>query len=155
MNGHYIHSGLNFFLCFHFVEILENFFWYHGRLGKKTTCELLERNGQFLLRSARSKVDLQIKTVLSVKWNNRHYHFEVKKSDEYFAIEELQFDSIVHLISFYFASKHPITKRSNAILLQPVFRYIEMDTPYILKGALNLAFACTVIIFLYMFAISS
>ncbi|OZC12077.1 SH2 domain protein [Onchocerca flexuosa] len=137
------------------VEILGNFFWYHGRLGKKTTCELLERNGQFLVRLARSKVDLQIKTVLSVKWNNRHYHFGIKKNDEYFAIEELQFDSIVHLISFYFVSKHPLTKRSDAILLQPIYRYIEMDTPYILKGALNLAFACTVVIFLYMFAISS
>lgn len=40
------------------VEILENFFWYHGRLGKKITCELLEQNGQFLVRSARSKLDL-------------------------------------------------------------------------------------------------
>ncbi|KAM3718069.1 Breast cancer anti-estrogen resistance protein [Dirofilaria immitis] len=87
------------------LELLENFFWYHGRLDKMTACELLERNGQFLVRSARSKVDRQIKTVLSIKWNNRHYHFVIKKSGKYFTIEELQFDSIIHLISFYFISK--------------------------------------------------
>ncbi|KAK6107395.1 SH2 domain family protein [Brugia pahangi] len=135
------------------LELLGNFIWYHGRLGKKVTCELLQQNGQFLVRSARSKVDLQIKVVLSVKWNNRHYHFGIKKNGTYFSIEELQFDSIVQLISFYFTSKHPLTKRSKAILLQPLYRCVEFDAPYVLRGALNLAFVCAVIIFLYTFSI--
>uniref|UniRef100_A0A1I8ESV6 SH2 domain-containing protein n=1 Tax=Wuchereria bancrofti TaxID=6293 RepID=A0A1I8ESV6_WUCBA len=135
------------------VEILGNFFWYHGRLGKKVTCELLQRNGQFLVRSARSKVDLQIKVVLSVKWNNRHYHFRIKKNGTYFSIEELQFDNIVQLISFYFASKHPLTKRSKAILLQPLYRCVEFHAPYVLREALNIAFVCVVVIFLYTFII--
>ncbi|EFO14889.1 hypothetical protein LOAG_13626, partial [Loa loa] len=87
------------------VEMLGNFFWYHGRLGKKATCELLEQNGEFLVRSARSKIDLQIKPVLSVKWNNKHYHFGIKKIGAYFTIEELLFDNIIQLISFYFTSK--------------------------------------------------
>ncbi|VIO97492.1 Uncharacterized protein BM_BM1235 [Brugia malayi] len=83
-----------------------NFIWYHGRLGKKATCELLQQNGQFLVRSARSKVDL-----------------------------------------------HPLTKRSKAILLQPLYRCVEFDAPYVLRGALNLAFVCAVVIFLYTFTI--
>lgn len=43
--------------------------------------------------------------MLSIKWNDKHYHFGIKKSGEYFTVEELLFDNIIQLISFYFTTK--------------------------------------------------
>ncbi|VDK79303.1 unnamed protein product [Litomosoides sigmodontis] len=140
-------------ICKQNLEVPGSFCWHHGRMGRKIACELLEENGQFLVRSARSKLDLKIKTVLSVKWNNRHYHFGIKKIGEYFTIEELSFNNIIQLISFYFTTKHPLTRQSKAVLLQPLYRSVEAEEPFILGGVLCLAVACAVVIFIYFFAL--
>ncbi|VDK39684.1 unnamed protein product [Gongylonema pulchrum] len=48
---------------------------------------------------------IQVKVVLSIKWENRHYHFEIKQEYKYFWIEEIQSDSIVQLLAYHFINK--------------------------------------------------
>uniref|UniRef100_A0A0M3IFF0 SH2 domain-containing protein n=1 Tax=Ascaris lumbricoides TaxID=6252 RepID=A0A0M3IFF0_ASCLU len=135
------------------VETLDNAEWYHGRLSRRNACELLQDNGDFLVRLARSKTDSLLKAVLSVRWDGQHYHFEIRERHGFFSVEELRFDSIVNLIQHYLSKQCPITRRSAAIIKQAVPRVEYLDAPFILRGAINVMVACFIIVFLYICSI--
>ncbi|VDK20572.1 unnamed protein product [Anisakis simplex] len=75
--------------------------WFHGHLSRTKACELLQDNGDFLVRIAQSKADRTLKAVLSVKWMGRHYHFEIRERNGLFYVEGYRFYSMVDLISHY------------------------------------------------------
>uniref|UniRef100_A0A915BNI4 SH2 domain-containing protein n=1 Tax=Parascaris univalens TaxID=6257 RepID=A0A915BNI4_PARUN len=135
------------------AETLDNAEWYHGRLSRRNACELLQDNGDFLVRLARSKTDSLLKAVLSVRWNGRHYHFEIRERHGFFSVEEVRFDSIVSLIQHYLSKQCPITRRSAAVIKQAVPRVEYLDAPFILRGTVNVMVACLIIVFLYICSI--
>ncbi|VDM26109.1 unnamed protein product [Toxocara canis] len=131
-------------------ETLDNAEWYHGRLSRRNAAELLQDNGDFLVRLARSKTDCSLKVVLSAKWEGRHYHFEIRERHGFFCVEEVYFDSVVNLVRHYLSKQCPLTRRSGALIKEPVGRVQFLDEPFILRGAINVMVACLIIIFLYI-----
>ncbi|TKR61346.1 hypothetical protein L596_028464 [Steinernema carpocapsae] len=75
--------------------------WFHGRIPKDEAEDLLQFDGQFLVRFAKDKTDGVVKTVLSSLWNGTHSHFLIREQMGLFGIEESQFETIPSLIEFH------------------------------------------------------
>ncbi|KAH7725701.1 TK/FER protein kinase [Aphelenchoides avenae] len=103
-----------------FVASLEREPWYHGKAAKRYASALLRNHGDFLVRLGQSRADNQFKPVLSVKWNERDYHFLIRESDGLFSVEGRFFDSITGLVAFYAQRKCSLTRKSGAKLLRAV-----------------------------------
>ncbi|KAI6174144.1 SH2 domain-containing protein [Aphelenchoides besseyi] len=77
--------------------------------------------GDFLVREARDRSDRIVKPVLSLLWNDRAYHFLIKQTAfKMWYVDQRVFDSIASLISFHRRSGLPISRRSGALLVNPI-----------------------------------
>lgn len=108
--------------------------YFHGPLNRKTTEELLNEDGQFLVRESCSQ---RGQYVLSCRHQSTHLHFIVhehlpKVGDSIdkirYSFEGPLHDSVRELISFYFDRNDPITISSGAIIKYPVNRNKPFET---------------------------
>ncbi|XP_030377677.1 breast cancer anti-estrogen resistance protein 3 homolog [Scaptodrosophila lebanonensis] len=102
--------------------------WYHGALPRQRAEEIVQRDGDFLVRDCASQPD---NYVLTCRSKNAVLHFVLNKiilqpetvyERVQYQFEEDAFDAVPDLITFYVGSGKPISAASGAIIQFPCNR---------------------------------
>ncbi|XP_056396418.1 SH2 domain-containing protein 3C isoform X2 [Hyla sarda] len=110
--------------------------WYHGRIPREVSENLVQRNGDFLIRDSLTSLG---DYVLTCRWKNDSLHFKINKvmvktSDSYtriqYLFEQESFDNIPALVRFYVGSRRAVSDQSGALIYCPInrtfpLRYLE------------------------------
>ncbi|KAK0412150.1 hypothetical protein QR680_006061 [Steinernema hermaphroditum] len=111
--------------------------FFHGRLTKEEANARLTQDGQYLVRFAKDRSDGQVKAVISARWNGKHCHFVVREKFGLFSVADAQFESIDSLLQFHERKKQPLTKKSGALIAEPIILWKPSKEnnliPYVLK----------------------
>ncbi|XP_063059455.1 breast cancer anti-estrogen resistance protein 3 homolog isoform X2 [Engraulis encrasicolus] len=114
------------------TEDIRSHAWYHGDIHREDAEELMERDGDFLIRNSRSSAN---DYVLSCRWRDEPMHFKIirvvlrpKKgySRELFQFEDDQFDNIPALVRFHVGGRRPISHASGAVIFHPITRTLPL-----------------------------
>lgn len=92
--------------------------WYHGAIPRLEVQQLLQNDGDFLVRKSHEK---QV-YVLSVQWDGSCKHFLIQNVDNLYRLDGEAFPSIPKLIHHLQSSSLPVTKKSEAILKKPILK---------------------------------
>ncbi|XP_070855356.1 breast cancer anti-estrogen resistance protein 3 homolog isoform X4 [Drosophila suzukii] len=107
---------------------LRSYAWYHGALPRQRAEDIVEREGDFLVRDCASQRD---NYVLSCRSKAAVLHFVLNKlviqpetvyERVQFQFEEDAFDTVPDLITFYVGSGKPISSASGALIQFPCNR---------------------------------
>ncbi|XP_076976347.1 breast cancer anti-estrogen resistance protein 3 isoform X2 [Tamandua tetradactyla] len=113
-------------------EDLRSHAWYHGRIPRQVSENLVQRDGDFLVRDSLSSPG---NFVLTCQWKNLAQHFKIiqtvlRLSEAYsrvqYQFEMESFDSIPGLVRCYVGNRRPISQQSGAIIFQPVNRTVPL-----------------------------
>ncbi|KAM6168803.1 breast cancer anti-estrogen resistance protein 3 isoform 2-T2 [Erethizon dorsatum] len=113
-------------------EDLRSHAWYHGRIPRQVSENLVQRDGDFLVRDSLSSPG---NFVLTCQWKNLAQHFKIHRtvlrlSEAYsrvqYQFEMESFDSIPGLVRCYVGNRRPISQQSGAIIFQPVNRTVPL-----------------------------
>ncbi|XP_048207949.1 breast cancer anti-estrogen resistance protein 3 isoform X2 [Perognathus longimembris pacificus] len=113
-------------------EDLRSHAWYHGRIPRQVSEDLVQRDGDFLVRDSLSSPG---NFVLTCQWKNLAQHFKINRtvlrlSEAYTRVQyqfELEsFDSIPGLVRCYVGNRRPISQQSGAIIFQPINRTVPL-----------------------------
>ncbi|XP_066516544.1 breast cancer anti-estrogen resistance protein 3 homolog [Hoplias malabaricus] len=114
------------------TEDIRSHAWYHGQLQREGAEELLQRDGDFLVRDSLS---CSGDYVLSCRWKEQPMHFKIIRivlrpkqgySRERFQFENDQFDNIPALVRFHVGGRRPISQASGAIIFHPITRSLPL-----------------------------
>nr|XP_057945210.1 tyrosine-protein kinase Fes/Fps [Doryrhamphus excisus] len=97
---------------------LEQQDWYHGAIPRLEVHQLLQSDGDFLVRQSLEKQGY----VLSVHWDGSCKHFLIQNSDNQYRLDGESFCSIPQLIHHMLSSRQHITKKYNIQLRKPVLK---------------------------------
>ncbi|RCN45278.1 SH2 domain protein, partial [Ancylostoma caninum] len=101
---------------------LNGYLYYHGMVPTEDVPDLLERDGDFLLRKEQVEKGLLV-AALSVRSDGVVKHFVINRSDQgEFYIEKLRAKTIEELVQSHLKSGEPLSRASQAILKRPVPR---------------------------------
>ncbi|KAM4596932.1 tyrosine-protein kinase Fes/Fps [Fundulus diaphanus] len=92
--------------------------WYHGAIPRLEVLQLLQNDGDFLVRKSQEK---QVH-VISVQWEGSCKHFLIQYTDNLYRLDGEGFPSIPKLIHHLQSSNQPVTKKSEAILRKPILK---------------------------------
>uniref|UniRef100_A0A8D0GIZ2 Tyrosine-protein kinase n=1 Tax=Sphenodon punctatus TaxID=8508 RepID=A0A8D0GIZ2_SPHPU len=92
--------------------------WYHGAIPRVEVQELLQHNGDFLVRESQGKQEY----VLSVLWDGQPRHFIIQAAENLYRLEGEGYPTIPLLIDHCLKSQQPITRKSRVILGKPIFK---------------------------------
>ncbi|XP_049628157.1 breast cancer anti-estrogen resistance protein 3 isoform X2 [Suncus etruscus] len=113
-------------------EDLRSHAWYHGRIPRQVSENLVQRDGDFLVRDSLSSPG---NFVLTCQWKNLAQHFKINRtilrlSEAYsrvqYQFETESFDSIPGLVRCYVGNRRPISQQSGAIIFQPINRTVPL-----------------------------
>ncbi|XP_058394548.1 breast cancer anti-estrogen resistance protein 3 isoform X5 [Diceros bicornis minor] len=113
-------------------EDLRSHAWYHGRIPRQVAENLVQRDGDFLVRDSLSSPG---NFVLTCQWKNLAQHFKIQRtvlrlSEAYsrvqYQFEMESFDSIPGLVRCYVGNRRPISQQSGAIIFQPINRTVPL-----------------------------
>ncbi|XP_011846905.1 PREDICTED: breast cancer anti-estrogen resistance protein 3 isoform X1 [Mandrillus leucophaeus] len=113
-------------------EDLRSHAWYHGRIPRQVSENLVQRDGDFLVRDSLSSPG---NFVLTCQWKNLAQHFKINRtvlrlSEAYsrvqYQFEMESFDSIPGLVRCYVGNRRPISQQSGAIIFQPINRTVPL-----------------------------
>ncbi|XP_024421140.2 breast cancer anti-estrogen resistance protein 3 isoform X2 [Desmodus rotundus] len=113
-------------------EDLRSHAWYHGRIPRQVAENLVQRDGDFLVRDSLSSPG---NFVLTCQWKNLAQHFKIHRtvlrlSEVYsrvqYQFEMERFDSIPGLVRCYVGNRLPISQQSGAIIFQPINRTVPL-----------------------------
>lgn len=113
-------------------EDLRSYAWYHGRIPRQVSENLVQRDGDFLVRDSLSSPG---NFVLTCQWKNLAQHFKINRtvlrlSEAYsrvqYQFEMESFDSIPGLVRCYVGNRRPISQQSGAIIFQPINRTVPL-----------------------------
>ncbi|XP_008072798.1 breast cancer anti-estrogen resistance protein 3 isoform X2 [Carlito syrichta] len=113
-------------------EDLRSHAWYHGRIPRQVSENLVQRDGDFLVRDSLSSPG---NFVLTCQWKNLAQHFKISRtvlrlSEAYsrvqYQFEMESFDSIPGLVRCYVGNRRPISQQSGAIIFQPINRTVPL-----------------------------
>uniref|UniRef100_G1NW79 BCAR3 adaptor protein, NSP family member n=1 Tax=Myotis lucifugus TaxID=59463 RepID=G1NW79_MYOLU len=113
-------------------EDLRSHAWYHGRIPRQVSENLVQRDGDFLVRDSLSSPG---NFVLTCQWKNLAHHFKIQQtvlrlSEAYsrvqYQFERESFDSIPGLVRSYVGNRQPISQQSGAIIFQPINRTVPL-----------------------------
>ncbi|XP_022409050.1 breast cancer anti-estrogen resistance protein 3 isoform X2 [Delphinapterus leucas] len=113
-------------------EDLRSHAWYHGRIPRQVSENLVQRDGDFLVRDSLSSPG---NFVLTCQWKNLPQHFKIRRtvlrlSEAYsrvqYQFEMESFDSIPGLVRCYVGNRRPISQQSGAIIFQPINRMVPL-----------------------------
>ncbi|XP_072838222.2 tyrosine-protein kinase Fes/Fps isoform X2 [Pogona vitticeps] len=90
--------------------------WYHGAIPRAEVQQLLQSDGDFLVRESQGKQEY----VLSVLWDQQPRHFILQAADNLYRLEGEAFPTIPLLIDHFVKTKQPITKKSGIVLAKPI-----------------------------------
>ncbi|KAL7845155.1 hypothetical protein AOLI_G00233470 [Acnodon oligacanthus] len=114
------------------TEDIRSHAWYHGQLQREGAEELLQRDGDFLVRDSTSSSG---DYVLSCMWKEQPMHFKIIRivlrpkqgyARELFQFENDQFDNIPALVRFHVGGRRPISQTSGAIIFHPITRSLPL-----------------------------
>ncbi|KAM9383802.1 breast cancer anti-estrogen resistance protein 3 isoform 2-T2 [Pholidichthys leucotaenia] len=106
--------------------------WYHGAIPRQVAENLVQRDGDFLIRDSLS---MPGSYVLTCQWRNVPQHFKISKkvmmlNEAYSRVEyhldREGFDSIPALIRYYVGNRKPVSHVVGAIIFQPVNRGLPL-----------------------------
>ncbi|XP_017294910.1 breast cancer anti-estrogen resistance protein 3 isoform X2 [Kryptolebias marmoratus] len=106
--------------------------WYHGAIPRQVAENLVQRDGDFLVRDSVSSPG---SFVLTCQWRNSAQHFKINKkvvmrNEAYSRIEyrldKEGFDSVPALIRFYVGNRKPVSQVVGAIIFQPINRSMPL-----------------------------
>ncbi|XP_067368992.1 breast cancer anti-estrogen resistance protein 3 isoform X3 [Channa argus] len=106
--------------------------WYHGAIPRQVAENLVQRDGDFLIRDSLS---IPGSYVLTCQWRNAAQHFKINKkvvmlNEAYsrveYRLEREGFDSIPALIRYYVGNRKPVSQVVGAIIFQPVNRALPL-----------------------------
>ncbi|CAB3992692.1 tyrosine- kinase Fer isoform X1 [Paramuricea clavata] len=98
---------------------LEDELWYHGMISREETEALLKNGGDYLVRESKRKPG---NYVLSAKWDGiRHFIIQQDESGK-FRLEGEAYSTVTHLVDFHKKHQCAVTKKSNALLKNPILR---------------------------------
>uniref|UniRef100_A0A8C5NH60 Tyrosine-protein kinase n=1 Tax=Gouania willdenowi TaxID=441366 RepID=A0A8C5NH60_GOUWI len=97
---------------------LEQQKWYHGCIPRVEVQQLLQSEGDFLVRKSKEKQGF----VLSVQWNGACKHFLIQNTDNSYRLDGESFHSIPYLIQHLLSSGQHVTKRLDTVLCKPVLK---------------------------------
>ncbi|CAH1785295.1 unnamed protein product [Owenia fusiformis] len=110
-----------------------SFAWFHGSIPRQKAENLLQKQGDFLIRESSSNPG---DYVLTCKWQGNKLHFMVNKqvyniNTPYMSVqyqfEDDLFDSVPALINFYVANRKIVSSSSGAIIAQPLNRSVPLS----------------------------
>lgn len=90
--------------------------WYHGAVPRLEVQQLLQNDGDFLVRKSREKQGY----VLSVQWGGSCKHFLIQNTDSMYRLDGESFPSVQKLIQHMLTTCQHVTKRSDVVLKKPV-----------------------------------
>ncbi|XP_053152718.1 tyrosine-protein kinase Fer isoform X2 [Hemicordylus capensis] len=102
--------------------------WYHGAIPRIEAQELLNHQGDFLVRESHGKPGEYVLSVFS-DGQRRHFIIQYAHADNQYRFEGTGFSTIPQLIEHHYTTKQVITKKSGVVLLNPVMK----DKKWILK----------------------
>ncbi|XP_061594592.1 breast cancer anti-estrogen resistance protein 3 isoform X2 [Cololabis saira] len=117
--------------------------WYHGAIPRQVAENLVQRDGDFLIRDSLSSPG---NYVLTCQWRNTAQHFKINKkvvmmNEAYsrveYRLEREGFDSIPALIRYYVGNRKPVSQVVGAIIFQPINRALPLrclEEKYALSG---------------------
>lgn len=106
--------------------------WYHGRIPRQMSENLLQRDGDFLIRDSLSSPG---DFVLTCQWKNTPQHFKINKvvirlneaySRVQYQFERESFDNVPALVRFYVGNRKSVSEQSGAIIFQPINRTVPL-----------------------------
>ncbi|XP_072421767.1 SH2 domain-containing protein 3C-like isoform X2 [Chiloscyllium punctatum] len=106
--------------------------WYHGRIPREVSENLVQKNGDFLIRDSLTCVG---DYVLTCRWKNEPLHFKINKvmikpNETYTRIQYLfereSFDNIPALVRFYVGNRKPVSEQSGAVIYTPINRTLPL-----------------------------
>ncbi|XP_061680266.1 breast cancer anti-estrogen resistance protein 3 isoform X2 [Syngnathoides biaculeatus] len=106
--------------------------WYHGAIPRQVGENLVQRDGDFLIRDSLSSPGSY---VLTCQWRNTAQHFKITKkvvmlNEAYsrieFRLERESFDSIPALIRYYVGNRKPVSQVVGAIIFHPINRALPL-----------------------------
>lgn len=107
--------------------------WYHGMIPRSRAEELLQKNGDFLVRERTSKPD---DFVLSCRWRDGFLHFVMNKvvlqphtiyEKTCYTFEDDFFDTVPDLITYCVGSRKQISSASGAVISRPINRLMPLS----------------------------
>ncbi|XP_031689204.1 breast cancer anti-estrogen resistance protein 3 isoform X1 [Oncorhynchus kisutch] len=106
--------------------------WYHGAIPRQVAENLIQRDGDFLIRDSLSSPG---NYVLTCQWKNSPQHFKINKkvvamneaySRVQYLFEKEGFDSVPALVRYYVGNRKPVTEAVGAIIFQPINRALPL-----------------------------
>ncbi|XP_026125150.1 breast cancer anti-estrogen resistance protein 3 isoform X1 [Carassius auratus] len=106
--------------------------WYHGAIPRQVAENLVQRDGDFLIRDSLSSPG---NYVLTCQWKNTPQHFKINKrvvamneaySRVQYLFEKEGFDSIPALVRYYVGNREPVSEVVGAIIFQPINRALPL-----------------------------
>ncbi|XP_056319879.1 breast cancer anti-estrogen resistance protein 3 isoform X1 [Danio aesculapii] len=106
--------------------------WYHGAIPRQVAENLVQRDGDFLIRDSLSSPG---NYVLTCQWKNSPQHFKINKrvvamneaySRVQYLFEKEGFDSIPALVRYYVGNREPVSEVIGAIIFQPINRALPL-----------------------------
>ncbi|XP_027145657.1 breast cancer anti-estrogen resistance protein 3 isoform X2 [Larimichthys crocea] len=113
-------------------EELRSHAWYHGAIPRQVAENLVQRDGDFLIRDSLSSPGSY---VLTSQWRNAAQHFKINKkvvmlNEAYsrveYRLEREGFDNVPALIRFYVGNRKPVSQVVGAIIFQPINRGLPL-----------------------------
>ncbi|XP_074524172.1 breast cancer anti-estrogen resistance protein 3 isoform X2 [Halichoeres trimaculatus] len=106
--------------------------WYHGAIPRQVAENLVQRDGDFLIRDSLSSPGSY---VLTSQWRNAAQHFKINKkvvmlNEAYsrveYRLDREGFDSVPALIRYYVGNRKPVSQVVGAIIFQPINRALPL-----------------------------
>ncbi|XP_051525682.1 breast cancer anti-estrogen resistance protein 3 homolog isoform X2 [Myxocyprinus asiaticus] len=106
--------------------------WYHGAIPRQVAENLVQRDGDFLIRDSLSSPG---NYVLTCQWKNSPQHFKINKrvvamneaySRVQYLFEKEGFDSVPALVRYYVGNREPVSEVVGAIIFQPINRVLPL-----------------------------
>uniref|UniRef100_A0A672YDE2 Breast cancer anti-estrogen resistance protein 3-like n=1 Tax=Sphaeramia orbicularis TaxID=375764 RepID=A0A672YDE2_9TELE len=106
--------------------------WYHGAIPRQVAENLVQRDGDFLVRDSLSSPGSY---VLTCQWRNAAQHFKINKkvvmlNEAYsrveYRLEREGFDSVPALIRYYVGNRKSVSQVIGAIIFQPINRALPL-----------------------------
>ncbi|XP_010772881.1 breast cancer anti-estrogen resistance protein 3 isoform X2 [Notothenia coriiceps] len=106
--------------------------WYHGAIPRQVAENLVQRDGDFLMRDSLSSPGSY---VLTCQWRNSAQHFKINKkvvmlNEAYsrveYRLEREGFDNIPALIRYYVGNRKSVSEVVGAIIFQPINRALPL-----------------------------
>ncbi|XP_056133662.1 breast cancer anti-estrogen resistance protein 3 isoform X2 [Lampris incognitus] len=106
--------------------------WYHGAIPRQVAENLVQRDGDFLIRDSLSSPGSY---VLTCQWRNAAQHFKINMkvvtlneaySRAEYRLDREGFDSVPALIRYYVGNRKPVSQVVGAIIFQPINRGLPL-----------------------------